>query len=285
MRIGLKIAYDGRDFHGFARQPDVRTVEGEVLFALKKAGIIETTEAAGFQGASRTDAGVSALGNVIAFDTEVEDDSLVGRFNDAAKGVWAWAVANLPPKFNARRARVRWYRYAMSGHHELAVLTEAANVFVGTHDFAAFASPDAERTRRHVDSVDLIRDGEEILVDVRAPSFLRGMVRRIVSALLAVERGDINAIVLADALAAGKGPDLGLAPPEPLVLMDVDIGIPFQSAAERATRARILQRANDERTRARFWREAALRVRARVSENSPEETEVGSPSGSARGNT
>src|SRR3990172_247882 len=129
MRVGLKIAYDGRDFHGFARQPDVRPVEGEVLFALKKAGIIETAEVAGFQGASRTDAGVSALGNVVAFDTEVADDSLAGRFNDAAKDVWAWAVADLPPAFNPRRARVRWYRYALTGAHDLAVLTDAAKLF------------------------------------------------------------------------------------------------------------------------------------------------------------
>ena len=285
MRVGLKIAYDGRDFHGFARQPDVRTVEGEVLFALQKSGLIESPEAANLRGASRTDAGVSAVGNVVAFDTRAAADDIVGRFNDAAKDVWAWAVADLPAEFNPRRARVRWYRYALTRDHDLAALTDAAKVFVGTHDFAAFAAPDAERTRRHVDSVDLTRDENEILVDVRAPSFLRGMVRRIVSALLAVERGDATASNLADALAAGKGPDLGLAPAEPLVLMDVDLGIPFRSAADRATRERIMRHEDDERVRARFWREAAERVRPRLSGNSPAETEVGPPSGGARGNT
>jgi tRNA pseudouridine38-40 synthase len=260
MRVALKIAYDGRPFHGFARQPDVRTVEGEVIYALTKAELIRNPEAARFRGASRTDAGVSALGNVIAFDGEAADAATVGRFNDAANEVWAWAVAELPPGFDPRKANARWYRYLLAGDHDAAKLREAAQAFVGAHDFAAFASPDAERTRRRVDSLEVTPAEDGILIDVRAPSFLRGMVRRIVSALLAVESGDASPDDLRTALSTGSGDDLGLASAEPLVLMDVDLGFPFRPAANRATRERITTRLKDERAAARFWREAAARV-------------------------
>ena len=70
MRLALKIAYDGRAFHGFARQPALRTVEGEVRLALEKSHLVEDPDAANVRGSSRTDAGVSAIGNVIAFDTD-----------------------------------------------------------------------------------------------------------------------------------------------------------------------------------------------------------------------
>ena len=261
MRIALKVGYDGRNFHGFARQPDARTVEGELLFALKKTGLMTGPEAANFRGASRTDAGVSALGNVIAFDVEAADDSVVGRVNDAAKDVWAWALAELPPGYDPRRARMRWYRYLLTDGHDVATLREAAQPFIGTHDFAAFASPDAGgRTRRHVDAIDVTSADDGLLIDVRAPSFLRGMVRRIVSALLAVERGDATQDGLRAALAQGRGPDLGLVPAEPLVLMDVDLGFPFRPAVDRATRERTARNAGDALAAARFWREARDRT-------------------------
>ena len=267
MRVALKIAYEGRSFHGFARQPDQRTVEGEVAFALKKAGLVADAESANLRGSSRTDARVSAVGNVVAFDTPVPEDGLVGRFNDAAKEVWAWAIAELPPEFDPRRARVRWYRYLLTGDHELAALRKAAAEFPGTHDFASFASPDADRTRRHIDAIDVSPADDGIVIDVRAPSFLRGMVRRIVSALLAVERGDASPAVLRDALRTGKGPDLGLARPEPLILMDVDLGFPFRLAVDRAARERVRDRQTDTLATARFWREAAARVAAPPSMN------------------
>src|SRR2546427_3690129 len=214
MRVALKIAYDGRAFHGFARQPDMRTVEGEALFALQKSGIVDSIESANVRGASRTDAGVSAVGNILAFNTDASLDAVASRFNDAAKEVWAWAVAELPPAFDPRKARVRWYRYLITGAHDLAALAEAAKPYPGTHDFAAFASPDAERTRRHVDSLELAAVPDGIVIDVRAPSFLRGMVRRIVSALLAVENGDARSEDVRDALRTGKGRDLGQAAAE-----------------------------------------------------------------------
>jgi len=268
MRAAFKIAYDGPAFHGFARQPNVRTAEGEVLFALGKAGIIEPGEAPRLQGASRTDAGVSALGNVVAFDTMIPGDDLVGRFNDAAKDLWAWAMAPVPPSFDPRRARGRWYRYHLPRRHGIHRLEETAAHFIGTHDFRAFATPDAEGpTRRRVDAIDVAPGDGFVSIDVRAPSFLRGMVRRIVAAMLACERGETDPDTVRAALANGRGPDFGAVPPEPLVLMDVDVGRRFHAGADRACRERVAARFDRELVSVQFWRGAADRIGASPSIN------------------
>lgn len=264
VRLALKIAYDGRVFHGFARQPGLRTVEGEVRLALVKSHLIDDVETGQVRGSSRTDAGVSAVGNVIAFGTDAEGQEAIGRFNDAAKDVWAWAYASVPDGFDPRHAVWRRYRYHLTGAHDAAKLRDASRPFLGTHDFAAFASPDATRTRRHVDSVEIIEVDDGTLVDVRAPSFARGMVRRIVAGMLAVEHGDAAPEGLARALEAANGVDFGQVPPEPLVLVDVNLDLAFQRFVDRAARLRIERQAAEAAVRARFWREVAERAETHV---------------------
>src|SRR5438093_3849826 len=98
-RIALKIAYDGTAFHGQARQPGLRTVEGEVIHALVRARLIRDAKSSSFQSASRTDAGVSALGNLVAFDSPLAPSAAGRAFNGKSRGVWAWAVAKVPDDF------------------------------------------------------------------------------------------------------------------------------------------------------------------------------------------
>ena len=69
MRIVIKFAYDGRKFHGYARQPNLKTVEGELVEALVKHNFLKDTKESVFRSASRTDKNVSALCNVVAFNT------------------------------------------------------------------------------------------------------------------------------------------------------------------------------------------------------------------------
>src|SRR5438552_18995490 len=86
MRIALKIAYDGRSFYGHQRQPDRRTVEGECIAALRSARLIRDPKEDFFRSASRTDRGVSEIGNVIAFAVSsaqvVEHGACRGTVND-----------------------------------------------------------------------------------------------------------------------------------------------------------------------------------------------------------
>src|SRR5437667_12788730 len=75
MRVALKIAYDGRSFYGHQRQPDRRTVEGECIAALRSARLIRDPKEAFIRSASRTDRGVSAIGNFIAFDASLAPEA------------------------------------------------------------------------------------------------------------------------------------------------------------------------------------------------------------------
>lgn len=226
MRIALKIAYDGRSFFGLQRQPDRRTVEGECLTALRMAKILRDPVESFFRSASRTDRGVSAVGNVIAFDSRLRSDAVVGAFNDKAEEVWAWAVADVPDAFHPRHAVERWYRYHLYEPVWLDALRKAGSQFAGTHDFRSFTS-DPPTSPLTINRVDVVRDGDVTLIDVRAPRFRRGMVRRIVGAMLAYARGEKPGSELRAAL-RGEPRDLGMAPPEPLFLMDVSYGFPFR---------------------------------------------------------
>src|SRR2546426_1669515 len=155
-RIVMKIAYDGTAFHGQARQPGLRTVEGEVIHALVRARAIGDPETARFQSASRTDRGVSALGNAVAFDTGLRPDAAVRAFNAKSRGVWAWAAAVVPEEFSARRARERWYRYLLPADHDAEVLDTALRIFEGEHDFRNFTR-DRTRTVARIDLARAIR--------------------------------------------------------------------------------------------------------------------------------
>jgi len=219
MRVALKIAYDGRPFFGYQRQPNVRTVEGECIAALRAARAIVDPNAAFFRSASRTDRGVSAVGNVIAFDSALQPEAVVGAFNDRARGVWAWAVAAVPDGFHPRHAEERWYRYHLLQRIPLHALRKGASLFVGVHDFRSFTS-DPPRGPTTITRIDVMRDGPAILFDIRAPSFRRAMVRRIVAAVVGTATGEISEDDVRASL-RGERHDFGVVPAEPLVLVDV----------------------------------------------------------------
>lgn len=226
MRVALKIAYEGRAFHGHQRQPDVRTVEGECLAALKAAKIIRDPAEAFFRSASRTDRGVSAVGNVIAFNTTFRPEAALGAFNDRARDVWAWAVATLPVEFHPRHALERWYRYHLFENLPLGPLRDAAALFKGEHDVRSFTS-DPPRGLLPINDVEVARDEDMTVLDVRAPAFRRGMVRRIAAAIVGHARGDVPLSAIRAAL-HGERRDFGMAPAENLVLVDVRYDVPFR---------------------------------------------------------
>jgi tRNA pseudouridine38-40 synthase len=225
MRVALKIAYDGREFHGHQRQRDARTVEGECLTALRSAKILRDPRESFFRSASRTDKGVSAVGNVIAFDSALQPKAVLGAFNDRARDVWAWAYAEVPERFHPRHALERWYRYHVFEDVAVDPLREAGSLFVGEHDFRGFTS-DPPAGPFAINRIDVAGETEVVLVDIRARSFRRGMVRRIVAAMLSYARGDADLERIRRAL-RGERHEFGAVPPEPLLLMDVDYGFPF----------------------------------------------------------
>lgn len=219
MRVALKIAYDGRAFYGHQRQPDARTVEGECLLALRAAKVIRDAKDAFFRSASRTDRGVSAVGNVIAFNTTFRPEDVVGAFNDRARDVWTWATAAVTDSFHPRHAVQRWYRYHLFSNVSLSKLRDAAALFVGAHDFRSFTS-DPGVGLLEIDRIEVSPDGVATLLDLYARSFRRAMVRRIVAAMLGLAKAEVNEAEVREAL-GGARRDFGIVGPELLFLMDV----------------------------------------------------------------
>ncbi|OGS50726.1 MAG: hypothetical protein A3K65_05735 [Euryarchaeota archaeon RBG_16_68_12] len=181
---------------------------------------------------------MSALGNVVAFDTALAPAPSARAFNAKARGVWAWAAAAVPDDFSARRALGRWYRYGLPPAHSVEALGAALLVFVGEHDFHNFTR-DRDRTVVRIDAATAGLGDGEVVLDFRGPSFRWNLVRRLVSAALRVEAGDATIEDLERALRGRAKADLGLAPSEPLTLMDVEYDFEFDPVGDGTTAARV----------------------------------------------
>ena len=241
MRYRATVEYDGTDFAGFQVQPGTRTVQGVLESALATL----TSGATGrVDGAGRTDAGVHASGQVIAFtyDGRLAAPDL-GRALDALlpPDVSIRDVRRAPTGFHPRyAARYREYRYTVwNGPRsplrertalgvrvplDTAAMARAGSVLEGRHDFSSLGAADRSPVRT-VDAVRVRRTGRTVTVDVRADAFLRGMVRRIVALLLEVGKGTMDIDAVRTAL-AGPGPALdgAAAPAKGLTLRHVSYG-------------------------------------------------------------
>lgn len=247
-RVAIKFAYDGTRFMGSQRQPGERTAESELLRALVKIGAIVSADENRFRVASRTDRGVSALGNVFAVDTDFRRQELLAALNASCDDVHCYALAEVPRNFTPRRAQGRWYRYHLPYRgQDLELMAEGAREFEGEHEFRLFCKPDGKLTLRTLDSVTLRREDELIIIDIRAREFLRNMVRRTVSALDQLGRGRVTLDEVRSAL-QGQGRSMGLAEAQGLFLMEVELGVDWRYpptgrlpsvARERAHRARV----------------------------------------------
>lgn len=196
-RVALKIGYLGTNYHGFQiqHQPQVPTIEGEIFKALKKLDVIEDKKAANYSSAGRTDKGVHALAQVVSFDTS--NPNVTPRMINSAlpDDIWVFGVAKPNSGFNARKDAVsREYRYFLFLQTELEItrMREASELFIGTHDFSNFSQQDNHEVETHVREIkriDLEKRDSFIIIDLEANSFLRKMVRKIVSALRMVGSG------------------------------------------------------------------------------------------------
>ncbi|ELZ29708.1 tRNA pseudouridine synthase A [Halosimplex carlsbadense 2-9-1] len=223
-----RLAYDGRPFHGFQRQPDVPTVEDAVFDALRDLGVLadDADKPDGYAAAGRTDAGVSARAQTIAFAAPAW---LTPRaFNsELPASVRAWASADVESEFHATHdAESRTYRYQLSAPRDGAIdpdlVRDALDRLSGEHDFHNL-TPDEEGTVRDL-STAVERDGDFLVVELSAGGFVRQLVRRVVGLAVEVGRGESELSkvdrVFGDAVV--EGPEgVAPAPPYPLVLWDV----------------------------------------------------------------
>jgi tRNA pseudouridine38-40 synthase len=229
-----RVAYDGQPYHGFQRQPDVDTVEGRLRSALVRLGVCERGEGLPdrYAAAGRTDAGVSARAQTVAFDAPAWLSP--AAFNgELPNDVRVWASADVPEDFHATHdAAERTYTYYLYApadadrpEHEPVDdgrWADAVDALAGTHDFHNLTT-DETGTERTV-AIDWTRDGQFLVVQLTAGGFCRQLVRRLVSLAAAVADGSaplskVDRILSPEPV---SGPDgVPPAPPEPLVLTDV----------------------------------------------------------------
>ena len=244
----FRLAYDGRPFYGFQRQPDVPTVEGTLFEALRSLSVVsaDADRPEGYAAAGRTDAGVSAVDQTVGF---VCPDWLRPRaLNSALPGtIRAWASADVDPDFHATHHAVRrvYTYYVYAPRHDDRTLdgrppiddgrAEAAlDRLCGFHDFHSL-TPDDHGTWRGV-SGRLDRDGQWLAVELAAGGFARELVRRLVSVVRIVGTGErpvgwIDALLDPEPVDPRPPP----APPEPLVLSGVRYpGVEFDRDPEAA---------------------------------------------------
>jgi tRNA pseudouridine38-40 synthase len=260
----LKLAYDGTDFSGMARQPHSRTIAGEL------AGAIETMDphASAPRQVSRTDAGVHARGQIVTFDTTRDIPSrgwVLGLTRQLPDSIAVVAAASVPLAFDPRQHvlhktyryrilqssvrdpfldRVAW-RIEQRLNHD-AMAQEALDL-LGTHDFSAFRGATDQRTEttRNILRADWQQDAADPRVwnfDITGNRFLYHMVRIIVGTLIDVGRGRTNRGAVRSALASHLRTDLGMtAPAHGLELTHVELDErgsdnwpPFDEARSRA---------------------------------------------------
>ena len=269
MRLRIELAYDGGDFHGWAVQPGLRTVQGELEAAL---ATVTRTPAPSVVCAGRTDTGVHARGQVVHVDVEPDVlASAAGRYDgDPCDALTRRLDGLLPADVRVRRVVIApdgfdarfsplWRRYAYRvtdgvpdpltrGHVlawprplELRALNAAAAGLLGLHDFAAFCKQrEGATTVRTLLDLGWTRDGDRLTATVRADAFCHHMVRSLVGCLLAVGEGGRPVGWASEVLAAGvRDPAGTVVPPHGLTLEEVGYP-PDDELAARAgeTRAR-----------------------------------------------
>lgn len=241
MRYRARVEYDGTEFSGFQVQPVGRTVQGELEAALSR---LAGGRRVRVDGAGRTDAGVHALGQVIAFTWSGrlpvrELERALGALlpPDIAIGHLRRVASDFHPRRAALRREYRYTiwngprsplreRYALGLREPLdvAAMQGAARRLLGRHDLSAFGGAHRQPIRT-LHAVRVRRTGSCITIDVVADAFLRQMARSIVAALILVGRGEATAEDLEAALRSpGRAFAGAVAPPHGLCLRRVVIG-------------------------------------------------------------
>ncbi len=241
-RIKLTVAYDGTDYCGWQIQPNGITVE-EVL----NRNLSELTgEEITVTGASRTDSGVHAQGNVAVFDSDttipperiayavnrkLPEDIVVIR-SEEVPGDWhpryqetektyEYHILNREMPDPVRRRDTYFVSYPL----DLEAMRRAAAYLKGEHDFRSFCNvhTDVQDTVRTIYDLDIIRSGDLVTVRIRGNGFLYNMVRIIVGTLVRVGRGFYSPGQVKEILEAKERTSAGVtAPPQGLVLVKID---------------------------------------------------------------
>ncbi len=209
-RIALGIEYNGSAFNGYQMQSaGTRTVQDELEKALSKVA----DEPVRLTCAGRTDTGVHATGQVVHFDTSVPRELkawMLGGNTNLPRDISIHWVREVSDDFSSRFSAIsRRYRYILFNrrvrsavfqhnvswafeHLDDVAMHEAAQHLLGEHDFSAFRSSQcqAKHANREMQKISVKREGDYIILDIKANAFLHHMVRNIMGTLMAIGRAE-----------------------------------------------------------------------------------------------
>lgn len=245
-RTALKIGYIGTNFHGFQRQPDLRTVEEELIYHLRKLNYIDDLKKSRFRIAGRTDAGVHSLGNVISFQSE--KDVRINEINNSLPDdIQILASAPVRYAFKPRYAQMRQYRYVLFQDLDIDKLKQCAEVFKGTHNFTNFTKRFQKTTTRTIEDIKITKADltdyhkkefpnlhdtlSPIFVDIYGESFLWNMVRKMMRVFVDVATDKMSLDEVEKLLNPAEGEpraNIKVMEADYLILMDIQYdGIKF----------------------------------------------------------
>ena len=241
VRVRMCVAYDGSGFSGFAKNADVRTVEGELEAALARV----LRHPVHMSCAGRTDRGVHARGQVVSFDADAVsfDPVSLDRAMNRMVGpeIAVDGVEHASSSFDARFSCTgRTYRYRILNRRvadpptrhvvwhvreplDVAAMTSACDQIIGSHDFTSFSKKNKSRPEesfvRSLRSAAWAREGGMVRFDVTANAFTHQMVRSLVGMFVEIGRGRRRAVDMGNVLRArDRDAAPGPAPPQGLVL-------------------------------------------------------------------
>ena len=249
-RVMLTVAYDGSAYSGWRVQPNADTIEGQLNKHLSELLGEEITVI----GASRTDAGVHALCNLAVFSTNarIPAEKISYALNQRLpQDIRIQKSEEVAEDFHPRKVETRKtyeyciyhakfanpilekYSYFVYVPLDLKKMKQAAEILVGTHDFAGFSTykPEVTNTIRTITNIQILtehpwdkQDCELIRIRVTGNGFLYNMVRIIVGTLVAIGRGQMDIACIAHVLETGNRELAGpTAPAQGLMLMQYEI--------------------------------------------------------------
>ncbi|MFP6568353.1 MAG: tRNA pseudouridine(38-40) synthase TruA [Dehalococcoidia bacterium] len=242
MRLALIIEYEGTDYHGFQYQENAASIQEQI----EKSIHALTGESLRVKAAGRTDAGVHALGQVVAFDTESKQppETFLNAMNfHLPDDIVVKAAYRTGPAFDPRRHAIsRRYRYTLVNsvtrsptrrlttsrireNLETDLMSRGAILMEGIHDFARFAGPLERRgasTVREIFSASVEENKDEVIFEVEGSAFLPHQVRRMAGALVDLGRGFLSIEQLNQMIeGVGNGVASRSLPPRGLCLLEV----------------------------------------------------------------
>ncbi len=229
--ICLKIAYDGTPFYGWQKTDAGPSVEGTLQNILEQ--ILQ--EPIKLQAASRTDRGVHAMNQMVNFFTTKEPPSQLSLNRLLPSSIRVLEVKTMPNEFHpSLDAKGKLYVYSIcygplqSPFHrffswhvpnalDIEAMQEAANSFLGEHDFSAFCNMHENihypHKRRKIDSITLTQSPDRLQIAIKGDHFLYKMVRTIVGTLVYIGQGKLKATSIQEIIASKRRPHAGITAP------------------------------------------------------------------------